>query len=100
MAYCSHWSRHTTEGAALEADWNAKFAEYEKKYPEDAATLKSIITGELPAGWADALPVSVPSCDMKAGDMWMKRLMINLDFSRNTLQRSQQTPPETSPSSA
>jgi len=28
----SHWSRHTPEGAALEADWNAKFAEYEKKY--------------------------------------------------------------------
>jgi len=32
MDYCSHWSRHTPEGAALEADWNAKFAEYEKKY--------------------------------------------------------------------
>jgi transketolase len=56
----SHWSRHTPEGAALEADWNAKFAEYEKKYPEDAATLKSIITGELPAGWVDALPKYTP----------------------------------------
>ncbi|CAL5036526.1 unnamed protein product [Urochloa decumbens] len=56
----SHWSRHTPEGAALEADWNAKFAEYEKKYTEDAATLKSIITGELPAGWADALPKYTP----------------------------------------
>jgi transketolase len=62
MDYCSHWSRHTPEGAALETDWNAKFAEYEKKYPEDAATLKSIITGELPSGWADALPVSVHIC--------------------------------------
>lgn len=47
------------QGAAFEADWNAKFAEYEKKYPEDAATLKSIVSGELPAGWADALPVSL-----------------------------------------
>lgn len=55
---CSHWSRHIPQGAALEADWDAKFAQYEQKYPEDAATLKSIITGELPAGWADALPVS------------------------------------------
>ncbi|KAL5728099.1 transketolase [Ranunculus cassubicifolius] len=52
-----HWSRHTPEGAALEAEWNAKFAEYEKKYAEDAAELKSIITGELPAGWEKALPV-------------------------------------------
>lgn len=55
---CSHWSRHVPEGAALEAGWNTKFAEYEKKYPEEAADLKSIITGELPAGWEKALPVS------------------------------------------
>lgn len=53
-----HWSRHTPEGAALEAEWNAKFAEYEKKYKEEAAELKSIINGEFPAGWEKALPVS------------------------------------------
>lgn len=53
-----HWSRHIPEGAALEAEWNAKFAEYEKKYKEDAAVLKSIINGDLPAGWEKALPVS------------------------------------------
>ncbi|KAL5709283.1 transketolase [Ranunculus cassubicifolius] len=52
-----HWSRHTLEGAALEAEWNAKFTEYEKKYAEDATELKSIITVELPAGWEKALPV-------------------------------------------
>lgn len=46
------------EGAALEAEWSAKFAEYEKKYPEEAAELKSIIVGQLPAGWEKALPVS------------------------------------------
>ena len=46
------------DGAALEAEWNAKFAEYEKKYSEEAAELKSIISGELPAGWEKALPVS------------------------------------------
>ncbi|KAF0903329.1 hypothetical protein E2562_026605 [Oryza meyeriana var. granulata] len=56
----SHWSRHVPQGAAFEADWNAKFAEYEKKYPEDAATLKSIVSGELPTGWADALPKYTP----------------------------------------
>ena len=53
-----HWSRHIPQGADFEAEWNAKFAEYEKKYAEEAAELKSIITGELPAGWEDALPVS------------------------------------------
>ncbi|XP_009596626.1 transketolase, chloroplastic [Nicotiana tomentosiformis] len=56
----SHWSRHVPEGAALEAGWNTKFAEYEKKYPEEAAVLKSITTGELPAGWEKALPTYTP----------------------------------------
>ncbi|KAI7731172.1 hypothetical protein M8C21_012225 [Ambrosia artemisiifolia] len=54
-----HWSRHTPEGAPLEAEWNAKSAEYEKKYPEEAAELKSIATGVLPAGWEKALSVSI-----------------------------------------
>lgn len=56
--YCRHWSRHIPGGASFEAEWNAKFAEYEKKYKEEAAELKSIIKGELPAGWETALPVS------------------------------------------
>ncbi|KAK9053644.1 hypothetical protein SSX86_024718 [Deinandra increscens subsp. villosa] len=51
-----HWSRHTPDGAALEAEWNAKFSAYESKYPEDAAELKSIVTGVFPAGWEKALP--------------------------------------------
>jgi len=55
---CRHWSRHIPEGAALEAEWNIKFAEYEKKYKEEAAELKCIINCELPAGWEKALPVS------------------------------------------
>ncbi|GJW99414.1 transketolase, chloroplastic [Tanacetum coccineum] len=56
----AHWSRHTPEGAALEAEWNAKFAEYEKKYAEEAAELKSIADGVLPAGWEKALPTYTP----------------------------------------
>lgn len=51
------------EGAALEAEWNAKFADYEKKYKDEAAELKSIINGVLPAGWEKALPVSTTSSD-------------------------------------
>ncbi|CAI9765185.1 unnamed protein product [Fraxinus pennsylvanica] len=61
-----HWSRHVPDGAALEAKWNAKFAEYEKKYPEEAAELKSIITGELPAGWEKALPTYTPEAPADA----------------------------------
>ncbi|KAL6851510.1 hypothetical protein ACP4OV_020443 [Aristida adscensionis] len=55
-----HWSNHIDEGAALEAEWNRKFAEYEKKYQKEAAELKSIISGELPSGWDKALPTYTP----------------------------------------
>lgn len=58
LAFPRHWSRHVPKGSALEAEWNAKFAEYEKKYKEEAAELKSIANGELPVGWEKALPVS------------------------------------------
>lgn len=55
--FSSHWSQHIPDGAALEAEWTAKFSDYEKKYSEDAAELKQIISGEFPAGWENALPV-------------------------------------------
>ncbi|XAR66168.1 Transketolase [Bertholletia excelsa] len=56
-----HWSRHISDGAALESEWNAKFAEYERKYKEEAAELKSLINGELPVGWEKALPTYTPN---------------------------------------
>uniref|UniRef100_A0A7N0TDJ2 transketolase n=1 Tax=Kalanchoe fedtschenkoi TaxID=63787 RepID=A0A7N0TDJ2_KALFE len=55
-----HWSRHVPEGAALEAEWNTKFSEYEKKYAAEAAELKSIIEGTLPSDWEKALPRYTP----------------------------------------
>ncbi|MBA0772376.1 hypothetical protein Gotri_007766 [Gossypium trilobum] len=38
-----HWSRHVQQGADLEVEWNAKFAEYEKKFKDEVAELKLII---------------------------------------------------------
>ncbi|PJG59495.1 transketolase [Aeromonas cavernicola] len=40
------------KGAALEADWVAKFAAYEAAHPTLAAEFKRRSTGELPANWA------------------------------------------------
>ena len=48
------------KGAAAQAEWEKKYAEYKEKYPEDYAELNSIITGELPADWADSLPTFTP----------------------------------------
>ncbi|KFK30590.1 hypothetical protein AALP_AA6G001400 [Arabis alpina] len=56
----SHWSRHIPQGAAFESEWNAKFADYEKKYPQEAAELKSIVTVNLPNGWEKSLPTYTP----------------------------------------
>lgn len=56
----SHWSRHVKEGADLEAEWQAKMADYERKYPQEASEFKVLISGELPEGWDKALPTYTP----------------------------------------
>nr|CAB3486926.1 unnamed protein product [Digitaria exilis] len=77
-----HWSHHIAEGAALEAEWNAKFAEYEKKYCQEAAELKSIISGELPSGWDNALttysPESPPDATRNLSQQCLNSLAIVL----------------------
>jgi transketolase len=44
-------------GAAARAAWNTVFAAYKKAHPELAASLESLLAGELPAGWESSLPV-------------------------------------------
>ncbi len=46
---------HKEEGAKIEGEWNAMFAEYEKAYPELAAELKRRLAGDLPEGWSDVV---------------------------------------------
>ena len=43
------------KGAKAEAEWNERFAAYEKAYPTEAAEYKRIMAGELPEGWEKAL---------------------------------------------
>ncbi|CAN1208930.1 transketolase [Tumidithrix helvetica PCC 7403] len=43
------------KGATAEAEWNERFAAYEKAYPTEAAEFKRIMAGELPDGWQKAL---------------------------------------------
>lgn len=42
-----------TKGQKLENEWNHKFAEYEKKYPAEAAEFIRRMAGELPANWSE-----------------------------------------------
>jgi transketolase len=44
-------------GARLRKDWDARFAEYRQKYPQEAEELDLIAAGRLPQGWdADLEP--------------------------------------------
>ena len=56
----AHYREAVPAGEKLEADWNARFAAYEQAHPELAAELKRILSGELPAGWEEKLPVFKP----------------------------------------
>jgi transketolase len=44
-------------GRDLEAEWQARFEAYAAAFPEEAATLRSAMAGELPDGWDAAIPV-------------------------------------------
>ncbi len=43
-------------GRDWEQEWDAKFAQYEVEYPEEARLWRSVIAGELPEVWDSALP--------------------------------------------
>lgn len=44
-----------TTGAELEAEWQAKFANYQAAYPQEAAELERRLASQLPAGWDNGL---------------------------------------------
>ena len=50
------WRRTAARGAALEAEWNERYAAYREAFPAEARELDRMMSGQLPEGWADALP--------------------------------------------
>jgi transketolase len=50
-----HFRTAVDDGAKAEADWNDRFAAYEKAYPAEAAEFKRMVAGQLPDGWKEAL---------------------------------------------
>ena len=47
-------------GKNLETEWNKKFVEYKKAYPELAKQLEAALNNELPYGWDDGIPEFEP----------------------------------------
>lgn len=52
-----HYREAINRGWQAEAEWNAKFAVYERQYPELARELRLLIMGELPPGWDANIPL-------------------------------------------
>jgi len=56
-----HMRQPGQKGKELEQEWQAKFDEYKKAYPELAAQLETALKGDLPEGWDRDIPVFDPS---------------------------------------
>ncbi|KAI0340634.1 transketolase [Trametopsis cervina] len=63
-------------GAKLEQEWDALFAAYGQKYPNEHAELSRRIAGELPSNWEKALPVYKPS-DAAQASRKLSEIVIN-----------------------
>jgi len=55
------YGKHASEGAAAEAEWNKLLEKYSSEHKELGADLKRRLTGKLPEGWQNKLPVYKPS---------------------------------------
>jgi transketolase len=52
-----HFRGVVEAGKKREAAWSEKLDAYKKEYPDEAALFEAAMAGELPADWADSLPV-------------------------------------------
>jgi len=56
----NHMRKAVERGASYQAEWEATLAAYRTKYPEEAALFERMLSGKLPANWAEALPTYSP----------------------------------------
>lgn len=52
----AHMQAAGRTGRTASASWDARIARYREAHPEAAAELERVLRGDLPAGWAEALP--------------------------------------------
>ncbi|KAK7429600.1 Transketolase [Neonectria magnoliae] len=55
------YGKHSSEGAALEEEWNQLLAKYGETFAKEHADLVRRQTGDLPEGWEKSLPVYTTS---------------------------------------
>ncbi|KAK8142737.1 Transketolase [Beauveria asiatica] len=55
------YGKHSSEGAAAEAEWNQLLAKYKESFPKEHAELIRRHSGDLPQGWEKSLPTYTPA---------------------------------------
>jgi transketolase len=56
----AHFRQAGDRGASWEAEWKEQLDAYTKAFPAEAEQFRQALSGELPEGWDDALPVFKP----------------------------------------
>jgi len=56
----AHFRQAMDKGTQLESEWKQSLEAYTQAYPDDAAKFRQALSGELPAGWEEAIPVFPP----------------------------------------
>ena len=62
-------------GAAMQAEWQRRFAAWERAFPDLAAEWRTAIAGELPAGWQQALPAFTAADGAAATRTWSAKVI-------------------------
>jgi transketolase len=63
----------TAKGAAIEGEWNLRFAAYENAHPDLAREFKRRNAGELPADWNETVAALVKNANEKAESVASRR---------------------------
>ncbi|MEM7284439.1 MAG: transketolase, partial [Pseudomonadota bacterium] len=53
----THFRKAVDQGATIEADWKTRLDDYTKAHPDEAEAFRQALSGELPEGWEEAIPV-------------------------------------------
>jgi transketolase len=56
----AHFRESIPRGEAFEREWRVRMAEYTRAFPDLAVEWERVTWGDLPEGWADALPTFPP----------------------------------------
>ena len=71
----THFGRCVERGAKLQAEWEGKWAAYQRAFPDVAAEWRAALAGTLPAGWEAALPTFKPEDGSQATRSWSQQVI-------------------------